>query len=71
LRKRRISPAGIVFIASAQGDTSEELVMIHENMEAIEKFSGIKVAGLIGKIKDFSNPDQSCYQPLERIPGIF
>ena len=79
LRKRRISPAGIVFIASAQGDTSEYPVIIHENMEAIERFSGIKVAGLIGKIKDFSNPDQSCYRPLERlvsngrerIPGIF
>jgi len=66
LRRRRIRPVGIVFVDSAEEDTD----MIQENMEAIERLSGIKVAGLIGKIKDFSNPDQGCYQPFERIFGI-
>ncbi|MDO8720826.1 MAG: dethiobiotin synthase, partial [Syntrophales bacterium] len=65
LKKRRISPAGIVFIASGQEDTPEG--MIKENMEAVEMFSGIKVAGLIGKIEDFSNPPLSCYHPIERL----
>ncbi|MDI6777107.1 MAG: dethiobiotin synthase [Syntrophales bacterium] len=67
LRRRRIRPAGIVFINSTKEDTAED--MIQENMEAIERFSGIKVGGLIGKIKDFSHPDRDCYWPLERIFG--
>lgn len=67
LRRRRIRPVGIVFINSTKEDTAED--MIQENMEAIKRFSGIKVGGLIGKIKDFSHPDRDCYRPLERIFG--
>ena len=72
LRRRRIRPLGIVFINSTDDrrDACPTDDMIQENMEAIERFSGIKVAGLIGKIKDFSSPDRGCYQPLERIFGF-
>ncbi|MFA4916205.1 MAG: dethiobiotin synthase [Syntrophales bacterium] len=68
LKRRRIEPIGIVFVASTEEDTS--MSMIRENMEAIEMFSGIKVAGLIGRIDDFSNPAHDCYRPFEQIFGI-
>ncbi|MBE9547757.1 MAG: dethiobiotin synthase [Proteobacteria bacterium] len=65
LSRRGIEPASIVFLDSGENGISQE--MISENIEAIEKISGIKVGGTVGKIKDFSNPKQDCYQPLERI----
>jgi len=65
LKGRGILPAGIVLIDS--GETSTPQDMIGENIEAIEKVSGIKVAGVIGKIVDFSNPDRDCFQTIERL----
>jgi hypothetical protein len=41
--------------------------MISENIEAVEGFSGIKAAGVISRIKNFSNPEKECYQPIKRI----
>jgi dethiobiotin synthetase len=67
LMRRDIQPLGIVFIDAGELEPSPE--MVQENIEAVEKGSGIKVAGVIGYIKDFSNPPQSCYQPFERIFG--
>ena len=69
LKGRGIKPAGIVLIDS--GDASTHQDMISENIEAIEKISGIKVAGVIGKIIDFSNPDRDCFSPLERLFETF
>lgn len=65
LKGRGIQPAGIVLIDSGEMSTPQD--MIGENIEAIEKVSGIKVAGVIGKIVDFSNPDQNCFRPIERL----
>lgn len=67
LSNRGIEPAGVIFLDYGENGTSRE--MISENIEVIEKESGIKVGGVIGKIKDFSNPSQACYQPLEGIFG--
>ncbi len=61
LRTRKIEPMGVVFIDQAGTPTE----MITENMEAVQKFSGIKVAGVIGKIHDFDQPPEGCYHPLE------
>ena len=61
LRTRKIEPLGIVFIDQAGTPTE----MIAENMEAVQKFSGINVAGVIGKIQDFDQPPEGCYHPLE------
>ncbi len=61
LRAHNLQPAGIVFLDSA--DTEAE--MIAENMEAIKIYSGIKVAGVIGKISDFDHPPEDYYRPLE------
>ena len=67
LSNRGIEPAGVLFLDYGENGTSRE--MISENIEVIERESGIKVCGVIGKIKDFSNPRQACYQPLEGIFG--
>ena len=65
LRRRGIEAAGIVLLDGGKEGTPPK--MIEENVEAIEKNSGIKVGGVIGKIDDFSNPPRHCYRPLEKI----
>lgn len=65
LRNKGFDPAGVVFLDAAEPSTSSE--MICENIEAVERFSGIKVAGVIGRIDDFSCPDQSCYQVIRKL----
>jgi dethiobiotin synthetase len=62
--------AGIILLDGGKESTPPN--MIEENIEAIEKSSGIKVGGVIGKIDDFSNPPRHCYRPLEKIfPTLF
>ena len=73
LYRRDIQSAGVVFIDAEEKPAPQD--MISENIEAVESFSGIKVAGAISRIKDFSNPEKQCYQPIERIcssqvPGV-
>jgi len=65
LKFRGLPPAGIVFIDSGENSTPRE--MIDENRSAIEKASGVQVAGVIGRIDDFSQPPPDCYDPLIRI----
>ena len=65
LHKRDIQPAGVVFIDAGEKPAPQD--MISENIEAVESYSGIKVAGVISKIKNFSNPEKEYYQPIERI----
>jgi len=65
LHKRDIQPAGIVFIDAGKKPAPQD--MISENIEAVESYSGIKVAGVINRIKNFSNPEKECYQPIEKI----
>ena len=65
LHKRHIKPLGVVFIDAGEKPAPQD--MISENIEAVESYSSIKVAGVISKIKDFSNPEKECYQPIERI----
>jgi len=65
LHKGDIQPAGILFIDAGEKPTPQD--MISENIEAVEGFSGIKVAGVIGRIKDFSNPEKACYQSIGKI----
>ncbi|MBU4415006.1 MAG: dethiobiotin synthase, partial [Proteobacteria bacterium] len=48
LHKRNIQPVGIVFIDAGEKPIPQD--MISENIEAVESYSGIKVAGIIGKI---------------------
>lgn len=65
LKKRGIRAGGVVFIDQADPPVSE--AMVRENMEAVERFSGISVCGVIGRINDFDNPDKSCYKSFDRM----
>jgi len=65
LYKRDIQPSVIVFIDGGEKPAPQD--MINENIKAVESYSGIKVAGVIGRIKNFSNPKKECYQFIERI----
>ncbi len=67
LKLRGIDPIGIVLIDAESHGTPPE--MINENIEAVERFSGIKVSGVIGKVEDLSNPGRDCYRPIEEILG--
>ena len=68
LKERKIIPAGIILVDSGEAPTPQK--MISENIEAIQTFSGIAVAGVIGKIDDFSNPGEGCYHVVERMVSI-
>lgn len=65
LKSRGITPAGIVFIDSGETPTGQDMII--ENIEAVEKVSGMKVAGVINRIEDFSCPKRECYHPIERM----
>ena len=65
LNIRGIKPAGVVFIDAGEKPIPQD--MISENIEAVESSSGIKVAGVIGRIEDFSNPEKQCYQTISKI----
>jgi len=67
LEKRKIPPVGIILIDSGEIPTEQQ--MISENIEAIEKASGIKICGVIGRIKDFSCPEDEYYAPVRKIFG--
>jgi dethiobiotin synthetase len=61
LATREITPTAVVFLDAA-GTPPE---MIAENREAIENHSRIRVAGVIGRIADFSHPPEESYRPIE------
>ncbi|TRZ75533.1 MAG: dethiobiotin synthase [Deltaproteobacteria bacterium] len=67
IEKRGLKPLGIVFIDAGEKETPAE--MIRENKSAIEEISGIKVAGVVGRIHDFSRPPHDCYKPLAKMFG--
>jgi len=65
LTARGLTPKGIVFIDAGKKETPLEMVI--ENKLAIEEASGVRVAGFIGRIRNFSKPPQNCYLPLEKM----
>jgi len=67
LNVRNIEPFGVVLIDSGEVATPPD--MIKDNIEAIEAFSGTKVAGVIGRITNFSNPGIECYRTLRKLFG--
>lgn len=67
LKIRGIDPVGVIFLDPPGSETPAE--MIRENMEAVERFAGIKVAGVIGEVGDFVNPGAECYRPLKVMFG--
>lgn len=67
LKLRGFVPSGVVFIDAGKNETPAE--MIDENRAAVEDASGVKVAGVIGRIDDFSSPPPAFYDPLMQIFG--
>jgi dethiobiotin synthetase len=54
LEQRNIAALGIVLMDSGETETPRD--MIEENIEAIEGQSGLRVAGVVGRIADFRHP---------------
>jgi dethiobiotin synthetase len=69
LRARNIDPFGIIFLDFGDVETPKD--MLRENIEAVEKFSGIKVAGVIERIEDFSTPGRECFRPFLALFGDY
>jgi dethiobiotin synthetase len=65
LRTRGMEPAGVVLVDSGKTPTPHE--MIRENMEAVASVAKVSVAGVVGRIRDFSNPDNGCYGPISNL----
>ncbi len=65
LNRRGMAPAGVVFMDSGVSPTPRD--MIDENIEAVEKNSGVKVAGVIRRIENFSCLEPDCYKTVERL----
>jgi len=62
LKRRDMPPLGVVFIDAGETPTSSD--MISENIDAVEKASKVNVAGIIGRIDDFSCPKKVFYQAV-------
>lgn len=65
LKNNNIEPMGVVFVDSQKNPTSQ--IMIEENMEAIYKYSGVKVSGVIKKITNFENPGEENYLAIKKL----
>jgi dethiobiotin synthetase len=65
LRKRNIKPVGIIFLDAGEKPTPQN--MLSENIEAVEINSGIKAAGIIGKIDNFTSPPKKYYKLINEI----
>lgn len=65
LRRRKTDPLGVVFVESGSALTDPD--MVSEHMEAVEKFGGIEVGGVIPVLSNFSAPPERAYQALVKI----
>jgi dethiobiotin synthetase len=63
LEQRGIKPLGVVLLDG--GETATPAEMIQENIEAIESHSGLRVAGVVGRIADFRHPSPDCFDGLK------
>jgi len=65
LKQRQIAALGIILLDGGETETPED--MIQENIEAIESHSGLRVAGVVGRIADFKNPPPDCFDGLKKL----
>jgi dethiobiotin synthetase len=64
-RQRRIEPQGVVLVDTGLPPTEQDLV--DENIDAIQRFGGVPVAGVVGRLDDFHHPPDSFYGVIEKI----
>ena len=67
-KKRAIEIAGIVFLDAGEIPTPADLLA--ENREAVERFSGIPVSGVIKHIRNFTNPGNDYIPVFDRMLNI-
>ena len=60
-----VKPAGVVLMDSGNKKTDPD--MVNENIEAIESFSGITVAGVIEPVKNFMSPCPKAQKVIEQM----
>lgn len=65
LHSRGLSLLGIVFADGSELPADPDLIA--ENMEAVARFSGCQVQGVITCQTDFGRPSAAAYHPLEKI----
>jgi dethiobiotin synthetase len=65
LRHRQIDPLGVVIVDAGLTPVDQELV--DENIDAIQRFGGVPVAGVIGCLTDFRRPPDSVYGVVENL----
>lgn len=63
MRQRRLEPLGVVLVDAGRPPAEQDLV--DENIEAISRFGGVPVAGVIGRLTDFHRPPDSAYGVIE------
>lgn len=60
-----VKPVSVVLMDAGKKKTDPD--MVSENIEAIESFSGIKIAGVIDYIKDFSTPCPRAQKVIDQV----
>ncbi|MFO7885734.1 MAG: dethiobiotin synthase [Desulfobacteraceae bacterium] len=65
MKSRGIQPLGVVL--SDPGPDATPLQMVQENTEAIERFSKVRVAGVIHPVNDFAKPDSIHLDLLKKL----
>jgi hypothetical protein len=68
LRRRELSPWGVIFVDA--GAAPSDSALVRENIEAVERFGRVPVAGVIGNIDDFTSPDISVYRVFDKAVGL-
>lgn len=64
-RQRQIEPLGVVLVDNGLPSAAQDLV--NENIEAIQRFGGVSVAGVIGRLNDFHRPPDSVYGIIDSL----
>lgn len=68
LANRGLQPAGVILLATGQAPLPSDLVA--ENIEAIERASGVCVAGVVEYIDDFHRLEVVDLDPIRRLLGL-
>ena len=64
-RRRQIEPLGVVLVDADLPPTEQDLV--DENIDAIQRFGNVPVAGVIGRLEDFRRPPDSVTHVIARV----
>ncbi|ABC76084.1 dethiobiotin synthase [Syntrophus aciditrophicus] len=63
LEQRNIEPLGVILLDGGEVETPRDMIL--ENIEAIERHSGLRVAGVVGRIADFQHLPADCFKGLQ------